>query len=65
MRLWQPIPNEVKEELFAALSLSLLAFMDIRMPYDPLCTVGGWRWTLPELGLDGLRTSRQDQVHQG
>ena len=39
MRLWQPIPNEVKEELFAALSLSLLAFMDIRMPYDPLCTV--------------------------
>lgn len=39
MRLWQPIPNEVKEELFAALSLSLLAFMDIRMPYGPLCTV--------------------------
>ena len=39
MRLWQPIPTEVREELFAALSLSLLAFMDIRMPYDSLCTV--------------------------
>lgn len=39
IRLWQPIPAKVRNELFAALSLSLLAYMDLRNPYDPVCTV--------------------------
>ena len=33
------LPAKVKNELFAALSLSLLAYVDLRTPYDPVCTV--------------------------
>eukprot|EP00438_Fugacium_kawagutii_P001254 Skav223450 [mRNA] locus=scaffold350:865004:869587:- [translate_table: standard] len=38
-RQWLVIPPQVKEELFVALSLTPLCYMDLRLPYDPVVTV--------------------------
>ena len=34
--VWKTIPDEVRKELFACMSLSVLAFMDLRAPYDAI-----------------------------
>ena len=39
VRIWQVIPSLVKEELFSALALSMLAYMDLRLPYDDVVSV--------------------------
>ena len=34
--LWKHIPQSVKLELFASMSLAPLSVMDLRLPYDPI-----------------------------